>query len=136
MDDIYTTIHSTIININNNSKYKQCSTIHKKYMRARWICLMFEYFDLQYKNHLYYNTVSGENNNTQCYSKKYNINNTILELEIHIIKEIFHINLNILINTNDNNLLNELNILFDNFEKKIKQHIIYSCNELEISNEI
>ena len=136
MDKEFTTVHSTIININNNIKYKQCQKIHKKYMRARWICIMFEFFDLKFKNHSYYNTLTCDYNGVQCYNKKYKIDNTLMDLEIQIMDEIFHIHLNLPIDMKDNNLLKNLNYLFEDFEKKIKTHISHSCDELELSNEI
>jgi hypothetical protein len=62
------TIHTTSINLNNNLNYSICEKIHTKYLNGRFICVMFEYYDVIWKNDNYFNTYTC--NIGQCYNKK------------------------------------------------------------------
>jgi hypothetical protein len=52
------------------------------------------------------------------------------EVEIHLIHEIFDINLNIIKGNEDTHFLQELDVIFEDFTKKINKYITNACEDL------
>ena len=108
-----------------------CSSPNKKYVNSKFVNLIYEYYDIVYNNFDYYNTYTCEIG--QCYNKKYN--NDDIELETTVSNDIIYININILTEFYDENLLLNLDLTFEDFEKKIKKMIKNHC-EYELSLDI
>jgi hypothetical protein len=129
--NIFRTFQTTTIDLNNYENYKECKKINKKYVNSKFVNLIYEYYDIVYNNFDYYNTYTCEIG--QCYNKKYN--NDDIELETTVSNDIIYININILTEFYDENLLLNLDLKFEDFEKKIKKMIKNHC-EYELSLDI